>query len=176
MIPMRRLSRKTLPFREHTIRDAIEFWTLLRTGNGHGLFLACTKNTITQLFRYVITGVSSFLVDYFLLYFLEMLGFHYLSASALSFLAGMTCNFLLTKFFAFRNLGPDRGAALEIAVFVGIAASGLLLTTLLMFWLTSHVELYFMTSKVISSIVVFFWNFFARKFLLYSDHSHTHAW
>lgn len=176
MILMGRFSLKKIPLREHTIKDAIEFWTLLRTGNGHGLFLACTQNTITQLFRYVITGVSSFLVDYFLLFFLEMLGLHYLSASALSFLAGMTCNFLLTKFFAFRNLGPDVRPVIEIAVFAGIAASGLLLTTALMFWLTSHVQLYFMTSKVISSILVFFWNFFARKIILYSDHSHTHAW
>lgn len=175
MIPMGRFSLKKIPLREQTIRDAIEFWTLLRTGNGHGLFLDCTLNTITQLFRYVITGISSFLVDYFLLFFLEMLGMHYLSASALSFLAGMTCNFLLTKFFAFRNLGPDRGPAIEIAVFIAISGGGLLLTTLLMFWLTSHVQLYFMTSKVISSILVFFWNFFARKWILYSNQSHTHA-
>ena len=82
----------------HTVQDAIAFWELFRRGRFHALLLEPTANTVTQLFRYVITGVSSFLVDFLLLFFLEAAGMHYLPAAACSFTAGTVCNFLLTKF------------------------------------------------------------------------------
>ena len=120
----------------HTVQDAIAFWELFRRGRFHALLLEPTANTVTQLFRYVITGVSSFLVDFLLLFFLEAAGMHYLPAAACSFTAGTVCNFLL------------------------------------MFLFTSHLHVYFMVSKLISSILVFFWNFLARKFILYPGKIH----
>lgn len=41
-----------------------------------------------------------------------------------------------------------------------------------MFLFTSHLHVYFMVSKLISSILVFFWNFLARKFILYPGKIH----
>ena len=152
----------------HTVQDAIAFWELFRRGRFHALLLEPTANTVTQLFRYVITGVSSFLVDFLLLFFLEAAGMHYLPAAACSFTAGTVCNFLLTKFFANATVGP----AVEVLVFCAISVVGLLLTELLMFLFTSHLHVYFMVSKLISSILVFFWNFLARKFILYPGKIH----
>lgn len=37
---------------------------------------------MTQLFRYIITGASSFLLDFLLLFILEAAGMHYLPAAA----------------------------------------------------------------------------------------------
>ena len=62
---------------ERTIQDAIAFWQQLRHGQFRPLFAEPTENTVTQLFRYVLTGASSFLVDFLLLFLLEMLGVHY---------------------------------------------------------------------------------------------------
>ena len=84
---------------DHTIQDALAFWQLLRRGRFRPLLAEPTENTIIQLFRYVITGASSFLVDFLLLFLLELAGLYYLPASAVSFLVGISCNFLLTKFF-----------------------------------------------------------------------------
>ena len=151
----------------HTVQDAIAFWERF-----HALLLEPTANTVTQLFRYVITGVSSFLVDFLLLFFLEAAGMHYLPAAACSFTAGTVCNFLLTKFFAFKSINATVGPAVEVLVFCAISVVGLLLTELLMFLFTSHLHVYFMVSKLISSILVFFWNFLARKFILYPGKIH----
>mgnify|MGYP006900520243 CR=1 FL=1 len=49
---------------DHTIQDALAFWQLLRRGRFRPLLAEPTENTIIQLFRYVITGASSFLVDF----------------------------------------------------------------------------------------------------------------
>ena len=51
---------------DHTIQDALAFWQLLRRGRFRPLLAEPTENTIIQLFRYVITGASSFLVDFLL--------------------------------------------------------------------------------------------------------------
>ena len=113
---------------ERTIQDAIAFWQQLRHGQFRPLFAEPTENTVTQLFRYVLTGASSFLVDFLLLFLLEMLGVHYLPAAACSFAVGITCNFLLTKYFAFKSVDSSVGPAAEIAVFIAISVVGLLVT------------------------------------------------
>lgn len=63
---------------DHTIQDALAFWQLLRRGRFRPLLAEPTENTIIQLFRYVITGASSFLVDFLLLFLLELAGLYYL--------------------------------------------------------------------------------------------------
>lgn len=158
---------------ERTIQDAIAFWQQLRHGQFRPLFAEPTENTVTQLFRYVLTGASSFLVDFLLLFLLEMLGVHYLPAAACSFAVGITCNFLLTKYFAFKSVDSTVGPAAEIAVFIAISVVGLLLTMGLMYLFTSRLHLYFMVSKLISSILVFVWNFLGRKLILYPGKAHT---
>lgn len=163
---------KRILFRNHTVEDALDFWQLLRRGRVRALFKEPTENTVTQLFRYVITGASTFLVDYLLLFLLEMAGVHYLPAAALSFTVGITCNFVLTKFFAFKAVDPTVGPTAEVAVFVAISVGGLVLTTVLMYLFTSRFHLYFMVSKLLSSILVFFWNFLGRKVILYPGKVH----
>ena len=153
---------------DHTIQDALAFWQLLRRGRFRPLLAEPTENTIIQLFRYVITGASSFLVDFLLLFLLEL-------ASAVSFLVGISCNFLLTKFFAFKSVDPTVGPTAEVFVFAAISGGGLVLTMVLMYLFTSRLQLYFMVSKLISSILVFFWNFLGRKFILYPGKVHEHA-
>ena len=62
---------------DHTIQDALAFWQLLRRGRFRPLLAEPTENTIIQLFRYVITGASSFLVDFLLLFLLELASMYY---------------------------------------------------------------------------------------------------
>lgn len=163
---------KHILLQKHTLEDALDFWQLLRRRRFRALFQEPAANTVTQLFRYVITGASTFFVDYLLLFLLETAGMHYLPASALSFTVGITCNFLLTKYFAFKAVDATVSPPAEVAVFVAISVGGLVLTTLLMYFFTSHLQVYFMVSKLISSILVFFWNFLGRKILLYPGKVH----
>ena len=157
--------KNTLP--GQLFQDASGFWRILRTGDFCALFAASSQNSIVQLFRYALTGGSSFLVDFLLLFFLERAGVYYLPAAAVAFLAGITCNFLLTKFFAFKSVAPSVKGVGEVAVFAAISGVGLGLTMLLMYFFTSRLHIYFMFSKLISSVTVFLWNFLGRKFILY---------
>ncbi len=166
---------KRVFFQKETVQDAKVFWQMLRQRQSRVLLKEPTENAVTQLFRYVITGASSFLVDYLLLFLLGMAGVHYLPASALSFGVGISCNFILTKFFAFKAVDPTVGPTAEVVVFAGISVGGLLLTTILMYFFTSRLHLYFMVSKLISSCMVFFWNFLARKGILYPGKIHRES-
>ena len=87
--------------------DALDFWVHLRTGDVRSLFGAGTDNSLVQLFRYALVGSSTFLVDYVLLLVLTRAGVATVPASGISFAAGIVCNFLLTKFFAFKAINPD---------------------------------------------------------------------
>ena len=141
--------------------------TLFREKQFRAIFLAKNQNPVIQLIRYAITGSSTFLVDFLLLFLLERAGLHYLPAAGLSFGVGIFCNFLLTRFFAFRQVGGSFGPVGEVLVFLAISLSGLGLTILFMYLFTSKLHLYFMLSKLCSSVLVFFWNFLGRKFILY---------
>ena len=155
------------------IQDGIAFWQQVRHGLFRPLFAEPTENTVTQLFRYVLTGASSFLVDFLLLFLLEMLGVHYLPAAACSFAVAQICNFLLTKYFAFKSVDSTVGPAAEIAVFIAISVVGLLLRMGITYLYTSRLLLYIIVSKLFSSSLVFVWNFLGRKLILYPGKAHT---
>lgn len=152
---------------QHTIDDALNLWAILEGKDFRALFLRPTENTIIQLIRYGITGGTSFLVDYLLLYFLERFGVYYLTAAALAFVTGIVCNFLLTKYFAFRAVDAAVRPGAEVVVFGGISAGGLGLTLLLLYLFTTQLRMRLMPAKFVSSLLVFAWNFSARKLFLY---------
>ena len=64
-------------------------------------------------------------------------------------------------------MAPLVGGAGEVAIFVFISAVGLGLTMALMHLFTDVAGLHVMVSKLVSSIIVFLWNFLGRKLILY---------
>lgn len=133
------------------------------------LMLEPTTDVWVQLFRSVFVGALAFLVDAGVLFLLEKVGLHYLAAAAISFIFGLVFNFLLSKKVVFsENTAKMKGAG-EFIVFGLIGAVGLLLTEGLMYLLTETFGLYFMLSKVVAAVIVLFWNFSARKFILYRE-------
>ena len=151
--------------------DALDFWAQLRTGDLRSLFGAGTDNTVVQLFRYVLVGGSTFLVDYVLLLVLTGLGVSTVPAAGIAFATGVTCNFLLTKFFAFKSVDPRVGGAGEVGLFAFISLVGLGLTMVFMHLFTDLSGIHVALAKPLSSALVFFWNFLGRKLILYPGKS-----
>ena len=119
------------------------------------LFKEETENTLIQLFRYGFVGGAAFLVDYGVLVLLtEVFGMHYLLS--------------VVWVFNNRTLG-NRWA--EFTVFAIIGVIGLGLNALIMYVCTDKMGIYYMISKIISTVIVFFWNFFARKIVLFKAKS-----
>lgn len=131
------------------------------------LFFEPTTQPFIQFFRYVFVGGCSFLVDAGVLWLCVQLGMHYLFGACVGFVAGLICNFLLSRALVFRAQEARVGRALEFAGYALIGLVGLGLTEALLYFFTESVLLHYMLSKVIASAVVLFWNFFARKVLLY---------
>ena len=147
--------------------DALDFWEHLRTGDVRSLFGAGTDNSLVQLFRYSLVGGSTFLVDYVLPLVLTRLGVPTVPASGLSFTTGIVCNFLLTKFFAFKSIDPRAKGAGEVGLFAVISLVGLGLTMIFMHLFTDLAGIHVALAKPLSSALVFFWNFLGRKLILY---------
>lgn len=131
------------------------------------LFSEPTTQPFIQFFRYVFVGGCSFLVDAGVLWLCVHAGLHYLVGACFGFVAGLVCNFLLSRALVFRAQAARVGRLLEFAGYALIGLVGLGLTEALLYFFTEIVLLHYMLSKVIASAIVLFWNFFARKVLLY---------
>ncbi len=128
----------------------------------------CT-NSWVQLFRYFFVGFISFVADTFVFWIAKnMFGEErYMLAEVFGFIVGVTVNFLLTKTFAFKGVKADTGRTAEIAIFLAITLAGLGWTELLLYTGVEKCNMSSLSAKVIAAIIVLFWNYGMKKFLLY---------
>ena len=126
-----------------------------------------SQSTIYQLIRYTFVGGIAFVADYGLLYFFtEYVGFPYLFSAAISFVVGLAVNYTLCNVIVFTT-HKLQNKLLEFAIFAVIGIIGLGINEFVLLACTEWAGLHYMLSKLVSTIIVFFWNFFARKFTLF---------
>jgi len=126
-----------------------------------------TDNSMVQLLRYCFVGGFAFLVDAGGLYVLtEYAGMYYLLSATVSFIAGLTVNYLLSTTWIFRK-SKLRSRWAEFLIYSVIGVIGLGLNTIMLYFLTDIIHIYYMLSKIITAAVVMLWNFFARKIILF---------
>lgn len=135
--------------------------------NFNDLLLNKSNNAFIQLFRYTIVGGIAFLFDFGTLFFLtEYLNVYYLVSAAIAFLLGLSINYGLSILWVFEKR-TIKSKKLEFLIFLIIGVIGLGLNELLMWFLTDILKVHYLFSKIISTGVVYFWNFFIRKFALF---------
>ncbi|HLO67890.1 MAG TPA: GtrA family protein [Holophaga sp.] len=133
-----------------------------------GLFLGPTSDGRVQFFRYLFVGGGAFAVDFLTLWTLTAAGgLHYLLSAVFAFGAGLTFNYLLSVAWVFqdRALGSRRN---EFLAFALIGVVGLGLTEAGLWVLAGKAGMDYRIAKIIATILVFAWNFTARKVLLFS--------
>jgi len=135
------------------------------------LYECCTltpsKKASVQFVRSLVVSVIALIADFGMLVLLkESLGVHYLIAAVLGFCCGILVNYTLSVkwVFAHRKLA-NRHA--EATIFFVICAFGLLFNTLIMAGMVQLASIDYRFAKGVSTVVVFFWNFIARKKILY---------
>ena len=131
------------------------------------LVVAKSDDGFVQFVRYTAVGGISFVADFGTLFAATgILGVHYLISALLGFLVGLTVNYALSVHwvFASRQLQSRRQ---EFAAFLAIGVVGVGLNELIMWVLTDKVYLHYLVSKIGATLVVFIWNFLARKKLLF---------
>lgn len=141
------------------------------------IFFLESNSFIVQFFRYAIVGGISAVVDISLFTLLaNAFGMNHLAANTLSFIAGLLINYLLSRKWVFNKLTLDFGR--DFLLFAIIGVMGLLLSNLILYILIDrramYSLLYFLSdgfiktsSKIAATFIVLFWNFIARKKIVF---------
>jgi len=131
------------------------------------LLFETTDSTLVQLFRYTFVGGVAFAFDFGALYALtEFAGLYYLFSASLSFLLGLAVNYALSILWVF-NRHTLRSRWVECGIFAAVGLVGLGLNVFFMWMFTEVAGLHYLLSKVGSTVLVFLWNFAARKISLF---------
>ena len=128
-----------------------------------------------QFLSYFCVGGVSALVEWtlfaLLLYLLDM---SYPVATTLAFIVSTTTNWYLGRTFTFKDSEAYKGKSVKeyLMVFL-VSAIGLGFNILLMYFfvdvLGMNTKIMQTSAKVISTGIVFMWNFLSRKFLIYKE-------
>ena len=133
----------------------------------HKLFYGSTDKLLVQFVRYFFVGGFAFVVDFGLLYILtEYAGLHYLLSATLSFIAGLLVNYIISCLWVF-NGSKFKNRLVEFLFFAAIGVVGLALNDTLIWLFTDCIGTHYMFSKIVAASMVYLWNFFARKYLVF---------
>jgi len=136
--------------------------------NIKALFLEKSDKTSSQLIKYVFVGGCAYIVDFGTLFILtEYVKIHYLVSAAAAFALGLITNYTLSIIWVFSKRSL-KNKKTEFIIFAVIGIFGLGFNELFIWFFTEITGFHYLISKVISTVFVFFWNFFARKKLLFS--------
>lgn len=120
--------------------------------------------------RFLTVGALGTFLDFSLLALLKSAGLATLPANSLSFLAGLTNNFVLNRRWTFRD-SIDLDWKKQLAAFFMISLAGLILNNLILLALEQGLEYLFgqpgwgyLPAKAAATGVVVFWNYFANRF------------
>lgn len=135
---------------------------------GESLTLGALGSRDTREFvRYFGASLVALLVDVGTLFVCtSWLAIPYLYSGAIAFTLGLIVIYILSISWVFeRRAGVHPW--IEFAVFALIGIIGLGINEGVLYILTGLLGVYYLLSKVASVFVVFTWNFFARKYLLF---------
>jgi putative flippase GtrA len=120
-----------------------------------------------ELVRYAVVGGLASLVDVGLLVGLTRGGgVYYLHAATIAFGCGLLTSYLLSITWVFQERKFHNTLA-EVGLFTLIGGLGLLGTGVCMWFFTEYAHLHYLYSKMVSGLLVFLWNFAAKKWVLF---------
>ena len=134
---------------------------------GQKLLKDQTNKTRIQLFRYLFVGGAAFIIDFLSLYILtDFFGIYYLISAAIAFILGLFVNYFLSISWVF-NKRKLNSKTFEFGIFALIGIVGLGLNEVFIWFFTQELQIYYLLSKIFATVIILFWNFFVRKFLLF---------
>lgn len=123
---------------------------------------------IRQSSRYFWVALVGLAVDFGTLIFCtEVLGINYLISTTLGFTLGLIVNFFLSESYVFGTPTISR-PILRFGIYAVIGLIGLCLLEILMWGQVELLSIPYALAKVLATIVVYTWNFFARRLIYQS--------
>ena len=133
----------------------------------HKVLREKTDNFGVQFFRYLLVGSTSFVFDFAILYLLtSIVHIPYLISTTLAFIVGLTVNYFLSIIWVF-NTKDGVNRKREFTLFCIVGVIGLILTDLFMWLFTDKVHFFYLVSKIVTTVIIFFWNFLGRRYVYY---------
>ena len=146
------------------------------------MFVGKTDSTFVQFFRYIFVGGGATVVQWgLLIIFKELVGLDANLANVIGFVGGLVSNYLVSKLWVFdddKAAVANKGAEFAAFCLIGIVGLGI---NQGMIWLFDKpladsnalgglipADKYYLVGQVLATGIAFFWNFFARKFMLYN--------
>lgn len=121
-----------------------------------------------ELIKFLISGGTSALVNFCLLYFFtDILGIWYLLSSVMAFVFSFFVSFFLQKFWTFGD--KNRSVlARQMALYLLIALFDLCVNTALMYVLVDMFGLWYMLAQFFVTGTIAVWNFLVYKFFIFN--------
>lgn len=123
---------------------------------------------LKQLALYLVVGGIATIVEW-LFFWLFDHWMHYVPATALAFVISTFANWLAGRLLLFKE--SEQGLVVELLQIYATGIAGLLMNLAIMWVAVEFFGVRDMVAKIIATGIVFFWNFFVRKFLIYKDQS-----
>lgn len=147
-----------------------ELFDIIISMDFNGLFIKPTKNNLIIFVRYAFVGGIAFLADYFTFTALTFLLSNNRLGLNLSvcggFVAGLICNFILSKKLVFTERAVvNKG--LEFIAYGIIGIVGLALNILIVDFFVFCLKINKYISKAFSALIVLIYNYAMRKLILY---------
>ena len=124
------------------------------------------KKLFEQIFKFVIVGGLSFVLDFIIYYVLtKLFGVYYITAGFFSFTISLIFNYLMSMKFVFKskdNLKKHH----EFAIFATLSVMGLGLNLLCLFIMVDYMGINDLIAKVLTAGIVMVFNFVTRKIFL----------
>ncbi len=136
--------------------------------------ISINSKDFQRFLKFAVVGVSGTLIDITIFTLLTKLaGLPSLPANTISYSVGVVNNFLLNRFWVYPE-ARSKSAAKQLAQFVVINIIALGLSDLLVVVLGSILSGLLGSSasiaaKLVATVLVFFWNFFANRLWTYRD-------
>lgn len=127
------------------------------------------KKAITKQFAaYLVAAGCGYIVDFGTLYILhDFMHIHYLIAAAFGFIFGLVVVYIMSSRFVFGS-SKLKSKSLEIGIFALVGVVGLGILSVLMFLFTGLLGVNYLIAKIIATVAVYVWNFFARRSLYHN--------
>lgn len=130
-------------------------------------FIETIYTKYQQILRYLMVGGAAFSVDLISIYTLTEFGnIHYLVSAAIAFILATGINYLLCISMVFKR--GRHSTSSEILMIFTVSGIGLLLNELILFFLVKLCFLWYIHAKLVATGTVFFWNYSARKYYVFS--------
>lgn len=133
------------------------------------LFFYKSDNTAIHLLRSVISSSAAFLCDFLTMVALvEIFHIYYLIGGAAGFIVGTSVSYLLSVKWVFSRRRVKK-KTVEYAAYILLGMVGGGMNVMLLWFFTEKLSLYYMFSRISAASLVFFFNFAARKIILFSS-------